>query len=530
MSPLFSVVIPCYNASETISQCLGSIVDQDFKDYEIICVLDGKDEITESMAVLFDKVKCVTIEHGGACKARNKGLELAQGKYVLFSDADVVWEPGIFRTMKEKFEETGADFLFGGYRWMDRDGGHIPPEFNAHLLTVANYIDSGSPVKTELARKINGWDESLERFQDWDFFLRVVKAGGIGVRIPDNLKKQYFPKDGDISAKDNYEETYRIVRKKHGIDRKICLATIGASRHTLRIAELCDWDYWPDPSMLPNNYDAVYMIGCFPESIDEHVSLFYDYGRKKIRTGKLLIHWIGTDILHMRMNVPFLQIKSMRESFKKQNVVHFTQSKVNVEEMEEIGFEVKHLPLPVQMKQFKAPLPEQFTIACYDHEGQDQKWHKWLITEVAKATPDVKFVFFGDKNRVGVSGNTEWLGIVKPDDVIKKASCLLRLTIHDGYPVSVVEFLISGRRVITNVKDMPMTDFMELGLISEERIEELKGMLINKIREVQDADPINGDDALDHYSEMLDPKKFKKTIEAIVYEQDRSDYENESKN
>lgn len=518
MKPYFTFVIPCYNSADTISQCLASIIDQDFVDYEVICVLDGPDDIAKTIIESFP-VKCEVIEHGGVQKARNHGLKLAQGKFVMFSDCDFIWEPGILRVFKETLDKTGADFAYSGYRWSDKDGGHIPPEFDPHLLTTMNICDGSNPVKTDLVRKIGGWDEDLKRFQDWDLWLRVVKAGGVGVKVPNNGKSTFYPKKGDISGQDNYAESYKKIREKHGIDRKILVTSLAAPGHALRVAALCGWDYWPDPTMLPNDYDAIYLLGCFPEAIQDHVRMFLGFNGQP-RDCKYLVHWIGTDVLNMRMLVPFLQARSIRDMFKKRGVINLCQSKVNQEEMEEIGFELTHLPLPVEARAFDLPMPEKFTIACYDHNGQDKKWHRWLISEVAKALPDIDFLFFGNKLAEGKSRNMEWVGEVKLPDILKRSSCLIRLTVHDGYPVSPIEFMYSGRHVITNVKDMPFTNYFDVGEINPDRFEEIKSGLIQKIREVQKLKAIDYKKVMKHYETVLNPVTFKKKIEGLVYAKD----------
>jgi len=518
--PKFSFVIPCYEASSTLARCLGSIYDQDYKDFEVICVLDGPDEIAERIAKAF-KAHVEIIEHGGVQRARNHGLKVAQGEYVLFSDPDMYWDPGVLRLHKEAFEKYGVDFTYSGYRWSDMEGGHLPPDFDPHLLTVSNYIDGANPVKRELAIKVGGWDEKIERFQDWDFWLRIVKAGGVGRKLDIDVSRSTDkPTEKSISGKDNYEQWFTYVRKKHQTyDRDICLTSIAAPGHASRIAKACNWDYWHDPAMLAKDYKAIYLLGMFPEGIQEHVSLFRDRkgGNRKC---KYIIHWIGTDVLNMRLRTPFLSAKNIRLMFEKHGIINLCQSEENAEEMREIGFkDIKVLPLPLVNEFEPYPLPEKFSVSVYTHGGIDEKWHKWLIMELVKAMPDVHWVFYGDKNAVGGKGNQEWLGHVPIKDVIKKSTCHLRLTVHDGYPVAPVEFMLSGRKVITNVKDMPFTNYLDLGVITEERVIEIKKLVHDEIRKVKH-DPVfkQYEMAKYHYETLLDPKTFKEKIEALVNE------------
>lgn len=521
--PRFSFIIPCYKAENTIAKAIGSMLDQDFKDFEIICVLDGPDEMTESIIKSFPEVKYKVIEHGGAPKARNEGFKMSTGEIVLFSDSDVYWNAGILRKMNEEFEkDPDLGFVYAGFRWSDMSGAHVPCDFDPYLLKICNFIDTGNPVRREWVEKVGGWDESLKRWQDWDLWLRIVEAGAKGKKISDISRSADPPKEGSISGTDNYAPTYHIVRQKHEMPNKdVCVTSIAAPGHGLRVAKSLDYDYWHNPAMLPNDYKAVHLLGCFPEGINDHVQLFLDWRTKKPRTNCVyIIHWIGTDILHMRVMLPFLQIRQIRMMFEKYNVVHLFQSEQNAEEMRELGFKGEVLPLPVEdTTDFLPPTPEKFTVAVYDHGGIDEKWHKALIMEVAKAMPHVEFKFFGNKNAVGKDRNTEWMGHVSINEVISKSSALLRLTVHDGYPVAPVEFMFSGRRVITNVPAMQFTNHLELGVITEERFVELKEMIFREIQKVKELG--NFTDAEQkkvnaHYKELLSPTKFKKRIQEII--------------
>lgn len=87
-----SVIIPVYNAERYLPDCLESIIGQTFDDYEIIIVNDGSTDnsqkIIENFAKSCDKIKNFTIENGGVSKARNFGISVASGEYIVFADAD----------------------------------------------------------------------------------------------------------------------------------------------------------------------------------------------------------------------------------------------------------------------------------------------------------------------------------------------------------------------------------------------------------------------------------------------------------
>ena len=110
--PLLSVIIPCYNCAPVITRCLNSI---DYPDAEIIVVDDGStdgsyDVVKEYLAV-HANVRLIQKENGGVSSARNMGIELAKGKYVVFVDADDYLVPDGILRMVDLAESENADLV-----------------------------------------------------------------------------------------------------------------------------------------------------------------------------------------------------------------------------------------------------------------------------------------------------------------------------------------------------------------------------------------------------------------------------------
>ena len=91
----YSIIIPAYNVEQYIEQCIQSVLTQSFADYEILVVDDGSVDntgmIVKKMAEKYSAISAIQIIHSGAGAARNAGLAKAQGKYVIFLDADDYW-------------------------------------------------------------------------------------------------------------------------------------------------------------------------------------------------------------------------------------------------------------------------------------------------------------------------------------------------------------------------------------------------------------------------------------------------------
>ncbi|WP_406684197.1 glycosyltransferase family 2 protein [Seonamhaeicola sp. MEBiC1930] len=106
-----SIVIPAYNKALSIGETLDSIFKQTFKDYEIIIVDDGSTDGTPSVVQDYEeKVVYLYQENQGQGAARNKGIKMAKGKYLVFLDADDYWEPGFLKTCYD-YLENNADVI-----------------------------------------------------------------------------------------------------------------------------------------------------------------------------------------------------------------------------------------------------------------------------------------------------------------------------------------------------------------------------------------------------------------------------------
>lgn len=90
--PTVSIIVPVYNAENYLHKCINSLLSQNFSDFELILVNDGsKDksgEICDEYAKNDNRIKVIHKENGGVSSARNRGLDEAQGKYIMFCDSD----------------------------------------------------------------------------------------------------------------------------------------------------------------------------------------------------------------------------------------------------------------------------------------------------------------------------------------------------------------------------------------------------------------------------------------------------------
>ena len=127
----FSVVIPVYNVEHFLRDCLESVLNQSFADWEAVCVNDGSTDgsaaILEEYTEKDSRFKVLSQPNGGLSAARNAGLKVAQGEYVIFLDSDDWLEPHALQTLSNNLD--GEDMLcFSGRRFFEETGEFRPAD------------------------------------------------------------------------------------------------------------------------------------------------------------------------------------------------------------------------------------------------------------------------------------------------------------------------------------------------------------------------------------------------------------------
>lgn len=116
--PLFSVIIPVYNVEPYLRKCIESVLNQKYENFEVLLIDDGSSDgcpaICDEYAIRDSRIKVLHKENGGLSSARNAGLSLAKGEYILFLDSDDYWEGERFLNQLSDKIKTGCDVCFYG--------------------------------------------------------------------------------------------------------------------------------------------------------------------------------------------------------------------------------------------------------------------------------------------------------------------------------------------------------------------------------------------------------------------------------
>lgn len=249
--PTVSVIIPTYNRAAVLPAAIDSVLAQTHDDFELLVVDDGSTDDTEAIVTGYDDDRVRYVAHEtnrGANAARNTGIDAADGRYVAFLDSDDRWAPTKLRRQLQRLERKGDGWV-AVYCGFDRDlggsSGRVKKaiasllalsdddvtmeggrELQAGILADEVETCAGSTllVEREVAHSVGGFDESLDRFQDPEFVLRIADVGkiayvdeplvtlaSVGSPAPDTVRK------ADEAYLEKHAETVAAVEDE-GID------------------------------------------------------------------------------------------------------------------------------------------------------------------------------------------------------------------------------------------------------------------------------------------------------------------------
>lgn len=126
---LFSILIPVYNVEQYLEQCLESVLNQDFGDYEVILVNDGSTDSSPSICRKYEqrdpRIRYFEKRNEGLLQTRRYSIKRASGEYILFLDSDDFWEPGVMSALHAEICKSHADMICYRYRIVSDKGKRI---------------------------------------------------------------------------------------------------------------------------------------------------------------------------------------------------------------------------------------------------------------------------------------------------------------------------------------------------------------------------------------------------------------------
>ena len=190
---LVSILIPCYNSSQFISETLDSVLAQTYTNWECIIVddnsTDNSVEIVNTYCQKYpEKFKLYTNPRKGACAARNTAFEKSRGDYIQYLDADDLLDKRKIEIQIECAKKKSKEaVLFGEWYFFKNKISDYQEKkyklFKQHLSSVSLlltmwdknlFLANCSYLYNRCIHPVNGWDEQLQRVQDGEFFTRLL--------------------------------------------------------------------------------------------------------------------------------------------------------------------------------------------------------------------------------------------------------------------------------------------------------------------------------------------------------------------
>lgn len=238
MKDLISVIMPTYNRGYIISLAIDSILNQTYRNIELIIIDDCSNDNTEEIISKYHdkRLKYIKLDKkNGANYARNIGLEKAKGKYISFQDSDDYSMP--YRIEKEynTLLKENADLVFSsfykaktGYEKYASNGdyssikAHIFPKRKIPSNNILNVLLYQNVVTTQVLfgkksifEKVY-FDNNLSRFQDWDLVIRIAKDYNI-FHLDEPLLYMFIQNDSITKSNKKGYQSLEIILNKYNI-------------------------------------------------------------------------------------------------------------------------------------------------------------------------------------------------------------------------------------------------------------------------------------------------------------------------
>lgn len=473
-----SFVIPGYKCDDVIDRNLASLLDQDYKNWEAIVVLNGIWETKEALASTLrekyhgDQIRIMSIPEPGLGNANNVGFRASTGDIISHLSSDLYLMPGALRTWVEAFEDhPDCDIVYSGYKFVSQDPSDIyySQSFDRYHLECENIIDGANPYRRKIFKP---WSVSLKSLFDWDFMLSLTDHGSKAFYIHEPLYFAEPPKPGGLSEDSNrfWVKRRREIQALHHIpDRKICVASPDHWKRALEIAKMCEFDFRMYPGHKPHEYNLIYSYG-FPvgeNKIQRSTGIFFQhYGHK-------VIHWTESDVNSL-LNWEMKNVIYYTDMVLKRMKNNFCMTQKQQRDLIKLGLEPEIVYPPV----FKDDMTEKLTdtISVNDHG---------ILDQLVKAMPDITFKLNDPK--CGMSIHFQ-------DDV-----------------TNVLKSIISGNHVITD--DYLQGTYRIEGFTN---VPELRKMLVHTIRRLRRLNIPPDEKTIKEFTDKTRVSFFRNKLERIA--------------
>lgn len=276
MTPNVTIIIATYNRCELLKEAIESVLMQTYHDFELIVIDDGSTDDSNKMVASINDPRITYLyqENHGRSHARNRGLQLAKGKYIGFLDSDDLFLPDKLQLQVDYLNNNpNIGMIYTSALCIDKKGNSILPNYIASVsgniyLKIAFFVPVTITLPTVMVRReiftsVGGFDEKMDRFEDTDMWRRISKITKIAAI--DTYTCKLRTHDGNhlltqdptqIVAAVNYYARKILIEDKNVNFLSRCRGI--SCLYSYYATALLSVDQWQ-----PHGYDLLYKSYCF---------------------------------------------------------------------------------------------------------------------------------------------------------------------------------------------------------------------------------------------------------------------------
>ena len=255
-----SIIVPVYNVENYLENCIESILNQTFKDFELILVDDGSTDNSGKICDIYKKkdsrIKVIHKNNGGLSSARNTGLDIACGKYVGFVDSDDSIHPKMYEVLYNLIEKYKSDISCCNYKYTYDISNQNHEELNlneviemSNIESIEKLYDKDLGVKLVVAwnklyhkRLFDNIRYKVGRLHEDEFMAHRILYNSKKITYVDNELYYYLQREGSIMSKKSYKRKVDTLLSKS--DRMRFCNKVGLTSMSDNICKTYEFEFF----------------------------------------------------------------------------------------------------------------------------------------------------------------------------------------------------------------------------------------------------------------------------------------------
>jgi len=226
---LVSVIVPTFNYAEYITYCIDSVLNQTYRNIEVIVVDDGSTDDTQPILKEYgNRIRCIKKENAGLSAARNTGLDLAKGEYIQFLDSDDILKADSIEKRVACLKDKGADIVVCRNRiFTSIEADHVVTKgswmlsskhLDEHLFNFNIAPPHAFMLRRCVTDEVGHFDVSLKACEDYDYWLRALYRGYLPAYCP-GTHVYYRQHEKSMSANKRNQYAYDAIMHKRVLEQ-----------------------------------------------------------------------------------------------------------------------------------------------------------------------------------------------------------------------------------------------------------------------------------------------------------------------